>query len=232
MYIIYRLTCTNTQKSYIGYSKNSLKHRWKEHLKWMKRGRRGKLSNAIRKYGADAFIREVIAQSEDKAEALRLEIKYIAQYDTRKNGYNTTIGGDGGNTSKTRTLEWNHHISEALKDKPKSIEHRLALRGPRPAIVGENNPFYGKHHSESAKINISNRSYENQRGSNHYMFGKLPSQPFGTENEHPAHKPVTINGIDYESMTLAARAFRTSWAKLYSWISKNTPPYQYPSEMI
>ena len=29
MYIVYRLTCSNTQKSYIGYSKNSLEHRWK-----------------------------------------------------------------------------------------------------------------------------------------------------------------------------------------------------------
>ncbi len=147
MYIVYKLTCSNTGKSYIGYSKNSLEHRWKEHLKRANAGRHGKLSHAIHKYGGNAFSREIVAQTEDKTKALGLEIKFIAQYDTRKNGYNTTIGGDGGSTTLgPRSKEWGRHIGDALRGKAKSPEHVAALRGPRPSVVGEKNPFFGKTH--------------------------------------------------------------------------------------
>lgn len=95
---VYKITNTQNTHSYIGKT-NSITRRWKEH----KSGRGGTsiLSCAIRKYGIDKFNFEVIREisccslySLNKTLSV-LETYYINHYNTHRNGYNATIGGEG-----------------------------------------------------------------------------------------------------------------------------------------
>lgn len=68
--------------------------------------KRNKLYNSVRKYGWDSFICEVIYQSYDGKHCINImEPHFIKEFDTFKNGYNSTNGGEGGSyerESKTK----------------------------------------------------------------------------------------------------------------------------------
>lgn len=75
---------------------------------------------------------------------------YIEVFDTLwPNGYNLTKGGNGGVPSE----ETRKKISNSLKGKPMSEEQKKKMS---ETLIGEKNPFYGKHHSYETKKKISN----------------------------------------------------------------------------
>lgn len=225
MPIVYKLTCSNTGKSYIGYSKLTIKERWKAHCKKARKGCAGKLFRAIRKHGEDTFTLDVLAEVPSKAEALRLEVMFIASYDTVKHGYNITLGGEGGNTSPApRNKKWNQHISDSLRGVAKSAQHREHMKGPRPSVAGKNNPFFSKTHSVAARLKIPQRSYA--KGEKHHLYGKPTASSFKPGAEHPRSSPTTVNGVVYGSISLAAKALHMTRPKLQRWIKsgKSIPP--------
>lgn len=90
-------------KVYIGQTMNryGYKERWSQHLYTAKHtDMNNYFYNAIRKYGVESFDRSVLETIEcDNKCALKsildkLEIKYIKEFDSYKNGYNSTLGGD------------------------------------------------------------------------------------------------------------------------------------------
>ena len=91
---IYKITNKVNGKSYIGQTRYTIEFRWKQH---QHKKDNTYFHNAIRKYGADNFIVEKLEECniEDLNER---EIYYIAKYNTFKDGYNLTIGGDGNRT--------------------------------------------------------------------------------------------------------------------------------------
>jgi group I intron endonuclease len=124
--IIYRATNTKTNKSYIGMTNFSLERRWKEHCKDCK-----KLDTyfhkSLFKYGKDSWKLDIL--EEDVPSDLRgfHEIYWIAFYNTYFTGYNTSLGG-----------EYFIHTDES----------KLNLSLKRQ---GNNNPFFGKTHSDEYK---------------------------------------------------------------------------------
>ena len=95
-YLVYKLTNTVNGKAYIGITSRSLSKRWLEHVERARQGLRdSRIYAAIRKYGKDAFIREVIAVTDSEDEVRRLEVEHIALNDTYENGYNSNLGGYG-----------------------------------------------------------------------------------------------------------------------------------------
>jgi len=206
MFYVYELTCNNTMKSYVGYTSLQPQERWRGHVKAANKGRPGKLYNAMRKHGKQAFSLTILAEAGSKAEALLLERRLIALHDTVRSGYNISEGGEGGGGNKGRQLSPEHRvkIGAAQRGKPKSEEHKLHMRGPRPSIAGTNNPFYGKRHSTETLRLISQREYA--RGEAHYLFGKPTPASFKAGALHPRSMPVTVNGVRYESISLATKA--------------------------
>lgn len=89
--IIYKITNKVNGKSYIGQTRYTLEFRWKQHQHKMDNTY---FHNAIRKYGADNFSCEILEECE-VSDLNSREIFYIAKYNTFKEGYNLTIGGDG-----------------------------------------------------------------------------------------------------------------------------------------
>lgn len=89
--IIYKITNKVNGKSYIGQTRYTIEFRWKQH---QHKKDNTYFHNAIHKYGVDNFSIEILEEC-DIEELNQKEIFYIAKYDTFKNGYNLTIGGDG-----------------------------------------------------------------------------------------------------------------------------------------
>lgn len=98
---IYCVTCLKNGKSYFGQTVRPIKVRWRQHVVSANNGSDHKFHRAIRKYGSKNFtIEEVISVEASSLQALKakldfLERHFIQKYDTRRNGYNTTDGGEG-----------------------------------------------------------------------------------------------------------------------------------------
>lgn len=133
------------------------------------------LKLAFKKYGKDNFYRETIAIANNLEELNRLEKKYIKQYNAIEDNafYNITSGGEGVDYE---TLP--EETKQLIKEKAKINSE------------GENNPMYGKHHSEETRRKIANNrnmaSYKTEKfrntisnivsGENNPMYGKHHSE--------------------------------------------------------
>lgn len=96
---IYKITNTKNNKVYIGKS-TDIERRWKEHIRHSKdefTKEKPAIHKAINKYGVNAFIFQVLEECKEDDLNSR-EMFYIDLYDSnsKKKGYNLTIGGDGG----------------------------------------------------------------------------------------------------------------------------------------
>lgn len=87
---IYRLTFRNG-KVYIGLTERPFEERLKEH-RWAAKRVKTKLYNGWRKHG-DPIAAEVIFVCRLR-DLYEFEIQFIAEYDSHRNGYNSTKGGD------------------------------------------------------------------------------------------------------------------------------------------
>jgi predicted GIY-YIG superfamily endonuclease len=126
MYLIYKYT-SPSGKSYIGQTKN-IKEREKQHKK-SKSCRAFYYS--IQKYGFKNFVREILEEHLTIDDANRRESYWIDFYNTIvPNGYNLRTGG------------LNNICSE---------ETKIKMSKNRPDTNGENNPFFGKHHTDETK---------------------------------------------------------------------------------
>lgn len=93
---IYKITNKVNNKVYIGQTRYTIESRWRQHLKnFNVEHRKQPLYNAFAKYGIENF--EVEQVEEVNVEKLdEREIFWIAKYDSFKNGYNATLGGQAG----------------------------------------------------------------------------------------------------------------------------------------
>lgn len=106
MGVIYKATCLQSGKSYIGQTKKTLDERKREH----ERAKDNYAFHvAMRKYGVQAFIWEILEEcSNDKLD--EREIYWINHFDTYNKGYNLTLGGDNA----TALINWiNSHKQES-----------------------------------------------------------------------------------------------------------------------
>ena len=165
---VYMITNTVNQKKYIGISIHEPeKGRIKRHLSGQ--GNRI-IANAVKKYGQDAFIYELLEADVFDAFLPELEVYYIAEFNTvRPHGYNLTHGGDHAipseetrrkisesNTGKKHSAETCRKLSEAHKGKKRS-PHSAETRRK----ISESNT--GKKRSAEERLKNS----ESQKGRKH-----------------------------------------------------------------
>ena len=91
IFSIYRLT-SPSGRTYVGYTGQPVKERVRQHVVKALNGMKHPLSAAIRKYGFDSFVVEVLSTHETSEEAFAEEIRQIAAH---PKGYNLSPGGDG-----------------------------------------------------------------------------------------------------------------------------------------
>ena len=94
---VYKITNKINNKIYIGITSQGASARFKEHLFAAEHGSPFKIHKAIRKYGRENFIFEIIDFCNNYNELKEKEKYYISLYDSMNDekGYNMTEGGDG-----------------------------------------------------------------------------------------------------------------------------------------
>jgi hypothetical protein len=109
MFTIYKITNIQNGKIYIGQTSKTIKERLRMHIQSaLTFGLNTHFSRAIRIYGSESFIIEPILENVGtKNEANEKEIYYIKLYNStnQKIGYNSTPGGEGGNTYLNKSPE-------------------------------------------------------------------------------------------------------------------------------
>lgn len=173
IYVVYKAINVINGKCYIGIDSDwyqSFNRRY-EH-EWCSYQQNNPAYNflihkAIRKYGKENFIWEVIYETFDIEVVKYMEKYFILECNSKcPNGYNLTNGGDGINGYK--------HTKEFLE------KHSLMFSGV-------NNPMYGRkrtkewtdNHSKTLKSGFINGKYDswleklkNKTGENHHLYGK------------------------------------------------------------
>jgi len=145
IYTIYKATNIINNKVYVGFTSLAPEERVSAHLKNVKTIDT-KFYNAIKKYGKENFLWEIIYQSLDYEHTLKvMENYFIIEYDSFKNGYNSTLGGEGcpGRRDTPEQIQRKKDASKKVYDSMSAQERKEKF-----GKSGSDNPFYNKTHDE------------------------------------------------------------------------------------
>lgn len=186
MYKIYKITNLINNKIYVGYTKNELIIRFKQHCK----SKDSLIGRAIHKYGKENFIIDLVEESDDFNYIKNIRENYWIKYFKAQDmniGYNISNGGDGGDNitfnprreqiRKNRSIE----MKEYFRNHPEAIQKRLLkVIGQKRSDETKNkmsaaqkgikkSEEHRKHLSEASKERLKNKE-------NHPLYGKHHSQ--------------------------------------------------------
>lgn len=181
-YKVYKYTNKINGKIYIGQTCKTLKARADNGKGYI---RCPHFWRAIQKYGWENFEGEILADELTLDEANELEISLIQSLNSTNPsiGYNNRGGGSNGEMTEEAkrkigeahrgighacSEETKKKVSESLKEYYGTHKHHALgthyseerRKLISEAIKGENNPFYGKYHTEEAKKKISEKQKE------------------------------------------------------------------------
>ena len=198
---IYMLEDTRNGKKYIGKHNGLKKQYWSS----------GIIPNRLaKKYGREIFTRTILEEGISSIEELNSKEEfYINKFNTFVDGYNMTIGGDGGGdwiltktteeiqkiannkSAKLKNRKFSEKTIQQMKDSHKgkklTLEHRknigkaVTLRGGIPHSEKT------KKHLSDIKLGVPNPDHSN------YM-----------KDNNPNSQKVSINGIEYKSIKSAS----------------------------
>ena len=142
-YYVYETTNLINDKKYIGWHQTDFLDD-----KYIGSGRR--LQMAIKKYGQEHFKRNILQFFNSAEEAKEYEKLLITNVVIESNKYyNLMPGGTGGDGKGIYSRNYNRVFSE---------EHRKNISKSRKGrFKGEENPFYGKTHSDEMRLWMSER---------------------------------------------------------------------------
>lgn len=163
---VYEHINLKNNKKYIGLTSNT-KKRWGNNGEgYLHKNKKGEYSqpffaNAIIKYGWDCFEHKIIIEnlSKEEAELKEKELIILNKTYNPEYGYNLYVGSCGSNCMSEESKK---KLSNSLKESGK--------------FLGENNPFFGKTHSEETKKIIGQKNKEHSKkrdisGKNNPMYG-------------------------------------------------------------
>jgi len=168
MYTIYIHKNKINGKVYIGQTCQKPEKRWDNGRGYETSPR---FYNAILKYGWDNFEHIILYTNLTVEEANKKEQELIKFYNsTDENfGYNITDGGKNFRHSEETKKKIGESNSISQRGKHWSQKQRELMS---ELFSGENNPFYGKHHTEESKQLISEHRKGKRAGEEHPFYGK------------------------------------------------------------
>lgn len=125
IYTLYRITNMVNQKVYIGWTSRDPEIRFSEHQKHHKYP----INHAIKKYGVNNFLFEIIYQSLDYDHSRSMESIFIMEHSSMIDqwGYNQDMGGTGHKRTKA-TIEKHREKISGRKQSPEHIAKRNSSR--------------------------------------------------------------------------------------------------------
>jgi group I intron endonuclease len=139
-YTVYKLT-SPSGKIYIGWTSRKLKKRLQDHMSEVRRGYQRPIQKAFRKYPLEEWQQEVLLETTDYDQSLKIEVESIEALNTTNStiGYNISTGGEYGATGVKRSEEYKAKMRESKKRSlwRSTPEHgakiSAALRGHPPS---------------------------------------------------------------------------------------------------
>lgn len=217
---IYLITNKLNGKKYVGCTKHSVEHRWKQHCYVAMKGKKmSYIAKAIRKYGVDNFSVEQLAETNSYADMLELEIKCISEHNSKKpNGYNLTDGGDGFNGWKP-TFAHLKAMSDRLMGHETSEETRRKIA----------EAHIGMSHSDETCAKISSIMSQKWLDDSYRetQTTKVIEGYVKNRDKHISRVAISveIDGVLYESQSAAARAIGVNAETVRYRINNNFPGY-------
>jgi len=193
MGIIYKVT-SPSGKFYIGQTFRNLEQRKKEHIWRAFRAssfyKNYKFYNSIRKYGPENFFWEILhSDVENLLKLNMLEAVEIKKHDSYKNGYNSTLGGDGvrgiSHSKEIRSKISKSHFGKKLSEETK---RKISI-----SKMGNKNPNFGKNMLKIVKKQISEKLKGKSKSKEHkenISFSKM-----GKKNPNFKRGKLTIENI-------------------------------------
>ena len=207
---IYKITNILNQKSYIGKTIRDPEIRWNEHKQDNKHPNLP-LQRAFKKYGINSFSFEIIEEVKEELLDER-EKYYIKKFNTYKQGYNATLGGEGG---VTHTL-------------PKEEIEKILILWKQKYTISQISKITG--HSFSAiqnhikKTGITNEQYKKQIKLNKNKALKniklREKQNSKKENKFTKEQEKIIfeDFNNFYSCTYISKKIKCSYKKLYNFL--------------
>lgn len=212
MAFIYKTTNTVNGKIYIGKSK----HNDPEYL-----GSGVILRDAIKKYGRNVFVKEILEECCDSIADER-EVYYIALYESliKNIGYNIAKGGTGGDTtsSNPNKIDIIRRRGNSLKEWHKNlsdIDRKITNQKISIGKKGKSNGRTGRVNTEET-IEKMRAAAHNRKPSIKWKEAHLAAMAKKRGKPFPQkYKPVIVNGIEYDSVKHAQKALKISDFKYY-----------------
>lgn len=155
MHYIYKIRNDINGKLYIGKTGQTVQSRFQEHIYTSKLTYTNRpLYDAMNKYGIEHFQVETIDYCKNDKEASEREIYWIAYYDTYRNGYNATIGGDGVSYLDLNEEEMIERYMELKSMRAVAREYDIAEKTVRNIVNKYEIPKFTK--KEQFNIEITN----------------------------------------------------------------------------
>ena len=150
--IIYKITNKINGKVYVGQTARSLNIRWAQHISASNNGSKLHLHCAIRKYGVDNFIVEVIDTATSKEELDCKEKYWISYFGSTDNniGYNCSYGGESNPMDFQPTKDFHDKRMRDFSVRSKISKSMLDYR--------KNNPFTVDTREKISKKMIGNKN--------------------------------------------------------------------------
>lgn len=167
---IYKITCSITNKIYVGQTKKSLDERFKQHLRKAKKsletdrwGICPRLFAAINKHGAENFSIELLDIAQNADELNEKEEHWIRKLNTVDSGYNASYGGDSRRLSEESLIKLSKSkLGNSARTGMVNSPEVRAFHSNR--MTGAGNPMTGKPSLHRKRIICSNgQVYESLR---------------------------------------------------------------------
>ena len=203
MAIIYRATCVVNRKSYIGQTIQSLYLRRIGHESSARSGAKTAFASAIRKYGADSFVWEVLEECEAK-DLNEREVAAIQLHNTVcPNGYNVTTGGVGLEVHKEHKRK--REEDAALPHHIHRFEHQNGA-GYRVTLPdGRRKAFMSGHYTSEEKLKMATEWLECVQTNTEYGGRQGHLRKYRQDNDLPAgvtrFSQKTRNNLTYFRIT-------------------------------
>lgn len=187
---IYKITNRLTGKSYIGVTTYTVKYRWESHVRTTRKtARKSKtaITEAIIKYGPEAFEVAHLASSKSVDDMLEVERALISQENTlAPNGYNLT---DGGEKSKAITDDVRRKLSIAAT----GVKHSTEALARRSASLKKHWQIR-KRKSQEEYSAIVRKAWEARRvnGNDTHEVSMETREKISKGRRGIRHKPETI----------------------------------------
>ena len=143
---IYIIKNKINDKVYIGQTTISARERFRQHMKPSNYKKRYKFYKAVQEYGNENFYYEILEDHIPLNELNEKEIYYISLYDSYKNGYNSTPGGDGRQINKIDDINYiKKRLSEGENGTDIAKELNVSVATVKRAILSESNKTLREH---------------------------------------------------------------------------------------